>query len=89
MPRDIKKLVKECDICQANKHENVHPPKLLQLLPIPKSPRLDMKSPWLDISIDFVKGLSTSGGYTIIFSIIDRLTKFAHFFSSSSSLFSK
>lgn len=49
MREDIKKLVKECDICQVTKYEALHIAGLLQPLPIPKSP-------WLDISMDFFRG---------------------------------
>jgi hypothetical protein len=29
MQKDIKKLVKECEVCQVNKHETIHPAGLL------------------------------------------------------------
>lgn len=35
MRKDIKKLVRECQVCQVNKSENVMSPGLLQPLPIP------------------------------------------------------
>ncbi len=51
MRKDIRRLIRECDVCQASKVENIHPPGLLQPLPIPT------KS-WSDISLDFVEGLA-------------------------------
>ncbi|XP_042972693.1 uncharacterized protein LOC122304485 [Carya illinoinensis] len=41
------------------------------------------ESPWLDISMDFIKGLPLSNEVSVVFSVVDRLTKFAHFFSLS------
>lgn len=34
---------------------------------------------WTDIFIDFIKGLHTLQGYTVIIVVVDRLTKCAHF----------
>jgi hypothetical protein len=53
MRNDIKKFVRECEICQVNKHETIHPAGLLQPLPIPS--RI-----WADISMDFIEGLPPS-----------------------------
>ncbi|XP_042958052.1 uncharacterized protein LOC122293563 [Carya illinoinensis] len=74
MRKDVKTFVKECEICQACKHETLHPAGLLQPLPVPSSP-------WADISMDFIEGLPSSDGYTVIFTVVDRFTKFGHFFS--------
>jgi hypothetical protein len=35
MKMDISKYIRECDVCQRNKVENIHPARLLQPLPIP------------------------------------------------------
>lgn len=35
MKGDIKTFIKECDICQQQKLETIHPARLLQPLPIP------------------------------------------------------
>lgn len=76
MCKDIKKLVKECDVCQTNKYETLHPAGLLQPLPIPSWP-------WLDILMDFIEGLPLSNGLSVVFSIVDMLTRFTYFFPLS------
>lgn len=59
-------------ICQAHKHENVASPGLLQPLPIPEEV-------WIDVSMDFISGLSKSQGKEVIFVVVDRLSKYSHF----------
>lgn len=63
-------------LCQENKHEKVHPASLLQPLPIPTRV-------WLDISMDYIKGLAPSRGSTIVLVVVDRFTKYGHFISLS------
>jgi hypothetical protein len=48
------------------------PVGLLQPLPI-------LDRPWLSISMDFIEGLPLSQGYSIIWVVVDQLTKYAHF----------
>jgi hypothetical protein len=72
MHKDIKKFVRECSVCQENKPETVASPGLLQPLPIPNRV-------WSAISMDFIKGLPISHNFSVIFVVVDRLTKYGHF----------
>lgn len=68
----VKKWVKECDVCQRCKPDLSAYHGLLQPLPIPDQM-------WTDISIDFIDGLPSSQGKSVIFVEVDRLSKYAHF----------
>jgi hypothetical protein len=72
MKADVKRFIMECDTCQRVKAEKLSPAGLLQPLPIPERP-------WLSISMDFIEGLPFFQGYSVIWVIVDRLTKYAHF----------
>jgi hypothetical protein len=74
LKEDVIKHVKECTTCQENKDEHMHPTGLLQPLPIPEHK-------WESISMDFITGLPKTRGKDCIFVVVDRLTKFAHFFA--------
>jgi hypothetical protein len=76
MRRDIKAFIRQCDTCQMNKHDNTYPAGVLQPLPIPSRV-------WTDISMDFVEGLPLSQGYSVIFVVVDRLSKYANFMALS------
>ncbi|GJV37156.1 retrotransposon-related protein [Tanacetum coccineum] len=76
MSKDVKSFVRKCDVCQRNKPNLEAYPGALQPLPIPTRV-------WQDVSMDFVDGLPTSQGKTIILVIVDRLTKYAHFMALS------
>jgi hypothetical protein len=65
--------IRECVTCQQNKDEHTHPTGLLQPLPIPEHK-------WESISMDFITGFPRAQGKDGIFVVVDRLTKFAHFF---------
>jgi hypothetical protein len=71
---DVLKHIRECTTCQQNKSEQTHPAGLLQPLPIPEQK-------WESISMDFITGLPRVQGKDCIFVVVDRLTKFAHFFA--------
>ncbi|KAL2232627.1 UNVERIFIED_CONTAM: Transposon Ty3-G Gag-Pol polyprotein [Sesamum indicum] len=72
MRGDIETWVKECEVCQRAKHENLPYPGLLQPLPIPNQA-------WSCISMDFIEGLPNSEGKDSILVVVDRLTKYSHF----------
>jgi len=72
MKQAVESYIKQCDVCQHAKHSNTHPAGLLQPLPLPQGV-------WMDLSMDFIDGLPRSQGYSVIFVVVDRLTKYAHF----------
>ena len=76
MKQDVRVYVAACDVCQRNKSDSRSPAGLLQPLPIPSQV-------WEDISMDFIDGLPVSAGKTSIMVVVDRLTKYAHFFALS------
>jgi transposase InsO family protein len=72
MKKDLDNFVLLCPVCQKNKGENCPYPGFLDPLHIP-----DMV--WTHISMDFIEGLPKSNGKEVIFVVVDRLSKFAHF----------
>jgi hypothetical protein len=68
--------MEECLVCQQNKVETIKTLRLLQPLSIPSQL-------WEEVSMDFVTGLPKSEGKSVIMVIVDRLTKYAHFFALS------
>jgi hypothetical protein len=74
MKQDVLNFVAECDVCQCNKGETIKSPDTLKPLPIP--PTI-----WRDISMDFIMGFPKSGNKFIIMVVVDRLSKYAHFYS--------
>ena len=71
---DVLQHVRECQTCQLNKPEQGFPTGLLQPLPIPTQR-------WESISMDFTIGLPRVQARDCIFVVVDRLTKYAHFFA--------
>ena len=70
--RDVRKYIKECQVCQAMKPSNTAPMGLLQPLPIPDRP-------WSQVAVDFVTHLPiTRNGWDAITVWVDRLTKMTH-----------
>jgi hypothetical protein len=59
-------------VCQRNKSEHLHPAGLLQPLELPGSV-------WADIAIDFVEGFPRVGGKSVVMTVVDRFSKYAHF----------
>jgi hypothetical protein len=68
----IIEYIKTCDVCQRNRIDTHKPYGKLQPLPIPDAP-------WSHIGYDMVGPLPESKGYNAIMTIVDRLTKMAHF----------
>ena len=68
--------MEECLVCQQNKSEIIKTPGLLQPLAIPSQC-------WEEVSIHFIISLPKSEGKDVIMVVVDRLTKYAHFFSLS------
>jgi hypothetical protein len=73
MKREIAKYVSECDTCRRIKVDHLRPVGNLQPLSIPEWK-------WENICMDFIMSLPhTSCGYNLIWIIVDRVTKSAHF----------
>jgi len=73
---DIQKFVAECLVYQKNKVETIKTASLLQRLSIPSQC-------WEEVSMDFITSLPKSEGKSVIMVVVDRLTKYAHFFALS------
>lgn len=76
MKKYIKSKVVYCAICQQQKYENLSPPGLLQPVPIPRKV-------WYDISMDFITNLPPCKGKMVIWVVVDKLSKYAHFIALS------
>ena len=74
MTKDVRMFVLSCEVCQKCKYDNSAYLGLLQPLPIPK--RI-----WQHITMDFIEGLPNSKGKHVIYMVVDRLSKAAHFMS--------
>lgn len=74
MKSDVVQYVRECDIWQRNKNENVPYPGLLQPIPI-------LNRPWKDVAMDFLEGLPLFENKDSILVVVDKFSKYAHFIS--------
>ncbi|KAL4028569.1 hypothetical protein IC575_011766 [Cucumis melo] len=73
MKREVVEFVSRCLVCQRVKAPRQKPAGLLQPLSIPEWK-------WENVSMDFITGLPrTLRGFTVIWVVVDRLTKSAHF----------
>ncbi|KAK8918267.1 hypothetical protein KSP39_PZI021328 [Platanthera zijinensis] len=72
MKQEVYAYIQRCPVCQVCKASNQLPMGALQPLPIPA--RI-----WQEISMDFIEGLPTSQGKSVILVVVDRLSKQTHF----------
>ena len=73
MKRKVAEFVSKCLVCQQVKAPRQKPARLLQPLSVPEWK-------WEYVSMDFITGLPrTLKGFTVIWVVVDRLTKSAHF----------
>ncbi len=80
MERDVRHYVRTCDSCQRCKPSNLKPPGLLRPLPIPSQN-------WECIAMDFIVRLPmTAAGHDAILTVVDRLTKMAHFIPTTTTV---
>ncbi|KAA0040470.1 pol protein [Cucumis melo var. makuwa] len=78
MKSEVAEFVSRCLVCQQVKAPRQKPAGLLQPLSIPEWK-------WENVSMDFITGLPrTLRGFTVIWVVVDRLTKSAHFVSGKS-----
>uniref|UniRef100_A0A1A7ZBH1 Gypsy retrotransposon integrase-like protein 1 n=1 Tax=Nothobranchius furzeri TaxID=105023 RepID=A0A1A7ZBH1_NOTFU len=71
MFKDTKEYIAACHVCARSKASNQPPPGLLNPLPIPSRP-------WSHIALDFVTGLPSSRGFSVIMTVVDRFSKACH-----------
>nr|GEX43424.1 hypothetical protein [Tanacetum cinerariifolium] len=72
MHKGVKKFIREYDVCQIQKPDLCAYLGLLQSLPI-------LERVWSEISTGFIVGLPKSQGKSVIFVVVDRLSKYSRF----------
>lgn len=73
MRTTVREYIRNCEVCQIYKNDTTKQGGLLQPLPIPDQI-------WTDVSMDFIEGLLISRGNFVILVVVDRLSKYAHFY---------
>jgi hypothetical protein len=68
----VKEFVRNCATCQRNKGEHLHSAGLLQPLDVPSSV-------WSDLVMDFVEDFPRVNSKTVVLTVVDRFSKYAHF----------
>lgn len=79
MRKEVAEYIAACSVCAQNKTSNRPPGGLLRPLPV-------TLRRWSDISLDFVTGLSTSEGNTVVFTVVNRFSKMVKLFEFMVSL---
>jgi hypothetical protein len=82
MSRDIKKYTSTCDICQKAKPRCYAPIGMLQPIPIPSQP-------FEVVTMDFIPELPECEGYDNVLVIVDKLTKYAIFIPTTTTITKK
>jgi len=72
MTKAVQSHVRHYLVCQSCKYDNSPSPGLLQPLQVPTEV-------WVDVSMDFIEGLPKSFSKEVIFVVVDRFSKYAHF----------
>ena len=76
MTKAVQAHVRQCLTCQSCKYDTSPNPGLLQPVQI-------SQEVWRDVSMDFIEGLPKSCGKEVIFVVVDRFSKYAHFIGLS------
>lgn len=71
LKEDVIVFVKNCSICQKNKYDTFAHSSLLHPLKI-------SSTAWSHISMNFIEGLPKSLGKTVVWVVMDKLTKYGH-----------
>lgn len=77
--RDIDEYVSGCAVCQRTKTSRQRPHGMLQ--PLEVAP-----GPWSSISMDFIEELPKSNGHNSVLVVVDRLTKWAIFIPTTTTI---
>ena len=72
MRQTVKEFLQTCEVCQQYETNCMKLAGLLQPLSIPTQI-------WSNISMDFIEGMPTSNGHSVIMVVVDRLSKYSHF----------
>ena len=72
MREEVEQYLRNCHVCKRAKASRDAYNGLLQPLPVPERP-------WVDLTIDFVVGLPKSQGYDAVLMVVDRLSKEKHY----------
>lgn len=72
MKSEVRAYIRNCETCQQQKTKHDFPSGLLKPLPIPSKP-------WSHITMDFIEGLPNSNGFSTLWVVVDKMTKYSHF----------